>query len=309
MQDKQNTGLPTKARGYITICQQACNKVHGFKELYQQFDRFTNISGKSRSMFTNYSRQLAHIALYYNQLPTELDAEQVMEYLHRVKLKGTPSATFFKFTVYGMRAVCKLNGLSYRQFCLPSIEQSRKLPTVLNNTELKQLMKACRLLKHKLLIGLCYGCGLRCGEVRNLLVGDVDLERRMVHVRQGKGGKDRVLPLGYLLCRGLRKYLATEKPSTFLFTGNSGEALSQRGAQLIMSSAVKKAGILKIHVSLHTLRHTFATHLLEQGVSILTIKELLGHAHIYTTMIYLQLVRPAFTTKLCPLDALYRKTS
>lgn len=307
MQNKQTTSLRGKATGYVTIVQQACDKVTGFTKLYQDLERSINVSGKSKSTLTNYGRQLAHLALHYNQLPTTLDSEQVLDYLHFVKSKGTPSATFFKFTVYGMRAACKLSGLPYQQFSLPAIEHSNKMPTVLNASEVKQLIKVCDLLKHRLLLGLCYGCGLRCGEVRNLRIGDADTERGMLHVRQGKGSKDRVLPLGTMLCRGIKEYIVAEKPRTFLFEGHNGDAFSQRGAQWVMSQALKKTSIVKEDVSLHTLRHTYATHLLEQGVNILTIKELLGHAHIDTTMIYLHLARPMLNTAFSPLDTLYKQ--
>ena len=183
MQNKPTTGLRTAANDYVTIVQQACDKVTGFTKLYQDLERSINVSGKSKSTLTNYGRHLAHLALHFNQLPTELDSEQVLDYLNFVKAKGSPSATFFKFTVYGMRAACKLGGLPYQQFSLPAIERPNKLPSVLNATEVKELFKACTLLKHRLLLGLCYGCGLRCGEVRNLRIGDIDLERRMLQVR------------------------------------------------------------------------------------------------------------------------------
>ena len=307
MQNKQTTGLRCKATGYVTIVQQACDKVTGFTKLHQDLERSINVSGKSKSTLTNYGRQLAHLALHYDQLPTELDSEQVLDYLHLVKSKGTPSATFFKFTVYGMRAACKLRGLPYQQFSLPAIEHSNKMPTVLNASEVKQLIKVCDLLKHRLLLGLCYGCGLRCGEVRNLRIGDADIERGMLHVRQGKGSKDRVLPLGTMLCRGIKEYLQAERPQTFLFEGHTGGAFSQRGAQWVMSQALKKTSIVKEDVSLHTLRHTYATHLLEQGVNILTIKELLGHAHIDTTMIYLHLAKPMLNMAFSPMDTLYNQ--
>ena len=207
-----------------------------------------------------------------------------------------------------MRYACKLRGLPYQQFSLPSIDRNDKLPVVLNASEVKALLNVSDLLKHRLLIGLCYGCGLRCAEVRSLTIADVDTERGMVHVRQGKGGKDRCLPMGVMLARGIRSYIDAEKPRQFLFEGKDGDAYSQRGAQWAISQAVKKAGIAK-EVTLHTLRHPDsyrdATHLLEQGVNILVIKELLGHARIETTMIYLQLARPAASVAFSPMDTLY----
>ena len=307
---KQPTGFPmaigTAAKDYQTIVQQASSKVTGFDQLYKDLERAINVSGKSTSTLTNYGRHLAHLALHYQQLPTELDNEQVLDYLHLVKANGSPSATFFKFTVYAMRYACKLRGLPYLHFSLPSIQRIDKLPVVLNATEVKALLNVCALLKHRLLISLCYGCGLRCAEVRTLKVADVDTERGMVHVRQGKGSKDRCLPMGIMLARGISSYIHAEKPRTFLFEGNNGKAYSQRGAQWAISQAVKKAGIVK-EVSLHTLRHTYATHLLEQGINILTIKELLGHASIETTMVYLHLARPYASVAFSPMDTLYNR--
>lgn len=307
MQTKQTTVLCTVGKNYVTIVQQASNKVTGFCELYKEMERSISITGKSKSTLTNYSRQLAHLALHYNCLPLDLDAEQVMDYLHLVKSRGTTSATFFKFTVYGLRYACRLRGLEYKQFSLPEIEKDSKLPAVLNGTEVKTLLAACKLLKHRLLIGLCYGCGLRCSEVRNLKIADADLERGMLHVRQGKGSKDRCIPLGKMLSRGIAQYISAEHPRNYLFEGNDSEALSQRGTQWVVYQAVKRAGIRK-EVHTHTLRHSYATHLLEQGVNILTIKELLGHAHIETTMVYLHIAKPSAQTVFSPLDTLYQQS-
>lgn len=306
MQTKQTTGLRTAANDYVTIVQQACNKVTGFSLLCKEMERSISISGKSKSTLTNYLRQLAHLALHYNCFPLELDAEQVMDYLYLVKSRGTTSATFFKFTVYGLRYACRLRGLEYKQFSLPEIEKNTKLPAVLNGAEVKALLAACKLLKHRLIIGLCYGCGLRCSEVRKVQVADADIERGMLHIRQAKGSKDRCIPLGKMLCRGIAQYISAEHPRQYLFEGNDGEALSQRGTQWVVGEAVKRAGIRK-EIHTHTLRHSYATHLLEQGVNILTIKELLGHAHIETTMVYLHIAKPSAQKVVCPLDTLYNQ--
>lgn len=307
MQTKQTTGLRCAASDYVTIVAQASAKISGFDQLYKEMERSISVSGKSRSTLTNYGRQLAHLALHYNCLPVTLDKDQVLDYLHFVKAKGTPSATFFKFTVYGMRYACKMRGLSYVQFSLPEIERPDKLPVVLSQQEVRDLLKVCTLLKHSILLATVYGCGLRCAEVRQLAIADVDLQRGMLHVRNGKGGKDRYVPLGNMLVRGIKKYLEAEHPHRWLFEGTNGECLSQRGTQWAVSQAVKKAGIIK-DVSTHTLRHSYATHLLEQGLDIVTIKELLGHAAIETTMIYLHIAKPSANTAFSPLDNLYKKS-
>lgn len=302
----QTTGLRPMDKEYVTIVKQACDKVTGFEQLYKEMERAICITGKSKSTLTNYSRQLAHLALHYNCFPLELGAEQVMDYLYLVKSRGTTSATFFKFTVYGLRYACRMRGLEYKQFSLPEIQKDVRLPVVLNGDEVKGLLKACKLLKHRLIIGLCYGCGLRCGEVRNLRVADTDIVRGMVHIKQGKGSKDRCLPLGKMLCRGIAQYISAEHPRTWLFEGVDGEAMSQRGTQWVVGEAVKRAGIRK-EVHTHTLRHSYATHLLEQGVNILTIQELLGHAQIETTMVYLHIAKPSPQTVFNPLDTLYKQ--
>ena len=126
----------------------------------------------------------------------------------------------------------------------------------------------------------------------------------MLHVKQGKGSKDRCLPLGKMLCRGIAKYISAEQPQQFLFEGVAGEGMSQRGTQWVVAQAVKRAGLRK-EIHTHTLRHSYATHLLEQGVNILTIQKLLGHAHIETTMVYLHIAQPCTQTVFSPLDALY----
>jgi len=306
MQTKQTTGLRCAANDYVTIVAQASAKVSGFEQLYKDMERSISVTGKTHSTLTNYGRHLGHLALHYNCLPTELDSDQVLDYLHHVKSKASPSATFFKFTVYGMRYACKLRGLSYTQFSLPAIDNVDKLPVVLSQQEVKDLLKSCSLLKHSILLATIYGCGLRCAEARQLAVADVDFQRGMVHVRHGKGGKDRYVPLGDMLSRGIAKYLDAERPRRWLFEGVNGNALSQRGTQWVVSQTVKKAGIIK-EVTTHTLRHTYATHLLEQGLDILSIKELLGHESIETTMIYLHIAQPSSHKPFSPLDNIYKK--
>lgn len=289
----------------------------GFEDLLYRFERTISVLGRSRSTFENYSRHVASISLHYGKLPTDLDPEQVEEYLFMLQKRSqTPSQTYFKHTVYGLRFLLKSEGLPYEYLHLPAIKKEKKLPIVLSKPEVWRLLKACQLLKHKLLIGLLYGCGLRCLEVRSVRLCDLDFDRKQLRVVQGKGKKDRYVPLSEHLIRGLKKYIETEKPQEYLFNGQPmGRAggdfdsrYSQRGVQWVVKQACKRAQISK-EVHVHTLRHTFATHLLEDGLDILSIKNLLGHEDIETTMIYLQIAQIETHKAFSPLDTLFEQCS
>lgn len=159
----------------------------------------------------------------------------------------------------------------------------KRLPVVLSREEVLKIINVIRNPKHKLLISLAYGAGLRVSEVVNLRVQDLDFERKLVYVRQGKGNKDRVTLLPEKLVFELRERLIGE--NDYVFVSNWGGKLTSRTAQKIFSNALAKAGIFK-DATFHSLRHSFATHMLENGVSIRYIQELLGHRDIKTTQLY-----------------------
>jgi site-specific recombinase XerD len=193
---------------------------------------------------------------------------------------------------------------------LPSMERPKKLPVVLSRSEVKQLLKTPKLLKHRLVLAMLYGCGLRCFELRNLQLKDLDFDRRMLHIRQGKGRKDRYVPLADMQIRGLKKYIAAENPSIWYFTSNDRKgdpvALSTTGVQWIVREARKHSGIQK-EVTTHSLRHSYATHLLEMGLDIISVKNLLGHADIQTTLTYLHVAQLGRQKPFSPLERLYDK--
>lgn len=302
-----------------TLIDQACRQVIGFSPFYQKIKKRIVISGKSPSTLRNYCTHLAKLALHFNQVPTEIDPDQINDYLYQVKVEhNTPSDTYFKFTVYGLRFAYRMAGMDEERIQLPKIKHSKKLPIVLSREEVKRLLKAPKLLKHRILLGLLYGCGLRCFEVRSIKIADLDFDRKLVHVRYGKGSKERYVPLCDLLIRGLKSYIEAEQPQTWLFNGKEQEItrtrggdfdsrFSQRGVQWAVKEAVKHADILK-EVSVHTLRHSYATHLLEEGLDIMTIKALLGHECIENTMIYLHVAQSGRVKPFSPLDRLYPNT-
>lgn len=271
-------------------------------------------SGRSASTLKNYSRYIARISLHYNALPTELSEDQIEDYLHGLLRDSSPSESYFKHTVYGLRFLFRLEGLQDKRIALPSIQKEKKLPIVLSRMEVKALIKKATLLKHRLLVCLLYGCGLRCSEVRGIMLQDIDLDRGMLLVRQTKSKKDRYVPLGNLLVKGITRHIAAENltlslagSQAYLFTGNDYDSrYSQRGVQWAIKMLSKKAGIHK-EVSVHTLRHSYATHLLEDGLDIVSIKDLLGHSHIETTMVYLHIAQSGRRKPFSPLDTLYHK--
>lgn len=193
---------------------------------------------------------------------------------------------------------------------LPTIERPKKLPVVLSWSEVKQLLKTPKLLKHRLVLAMLYGCGLRCSELRNLQLKDLDFDRMALHIRQGKGRKDRYVPLSLIQIRGLKKYIVAENPTIWCFNGNDRKGnpaqLSAMGIQWIVREARKHSGIQK-EITTHSLRHTYATHLLEMGLDIMSLKDLLGHADIQTTLVYLHVAQLGRQKPFGPLDRLYKK--
>jgi len=166
-------------------------------------------------------------------------------------------------------------------------KKEKKLPQILSKEEVKKLFEALRNSKSRLMASLMYACGFRVSELVNLKLGDLNFPERIGHVRQSKGKKDRIFNIPGFLLEDLEEQCVLQKKAgeEFLFTGRSGK-LSTRNLQKIISSASKRAGLSNIHC--HTLRHSFATHLLESEVEIRKIQELLGHADLSTTQIYTQ---------------------
>ncbi|WP_242589747.1 tyrosine-type recombinase/integrase [Kaistella haifensis] len=282
--------------------------------------------GRSKRTFDNYSRHVAALALHFGKVPTELDPEDIKDYLFELQKRSkTPSQSYFKHTVYGLRFLLKTEGLPYSYLHLPAIPKVKKLPTILSREEIWRMLQSAELLKHKLLIGLIYGCGLRCMEVRNIKLQHLDFDRKMLHIVQGKGSKDRYVPLSEHLIRGLKTFISIENPDQYLFNGNHNRNIeeidlkthqnalqkpdfdsrySQRGVQWVIKTISKKAGITK-EVHTHTLRHSYATHLLEEGVPIIMVQKLLGHERIESTMEYLHVCQLSDQKPHSPLDTVF----
>lgn len=180
---------------------------------------------------------------------------------------------------------------------------SFKIPIVFSQEEIKKILETCENIKHKAILTTIYSCGLRLSEVTNLQIKDIDSVAMTVTVRQGKGNRDRVVVLSPKLLTLLRIYFLEYKPKTYLFEGQSKEKYADRSVQLILKKTLAKAGIVK-NGSIHTLHHSYATHLIEQGTDVRFVQELLGHKNIKTTLIYTHLTDATKRKIKSPLDNL-----
>jgi len=288
------------------IVDEAILTVEGFEKVFKVIHQNTVLKGQSKSTFHNYLRRVALISIHFGRLPENISDDEINEYLTALALDPrSPSRSSFKHMVYGLRYYFRHIGLNKRAVALPSLKNDTKLPVILNRSELKELFNAPKLLKHRIILALAYSAGLRSQELIKLKISDIDFERRTIHIRQSKYKKDRIVPLSKYIAKGLKKYISVEHPDTWLFNGKEPDGrYSPKGLSWVMREALKKTGIQK-KVNLHSLRHSYATHLLEDGVNIVTIKQLLGHATIQTTMIYLHVAQLPHTPPHSPLDTLY----
>lgn len=290
----------------FTIVEQAVIAVPGFENVVKKLEQQVILRGQSDSTLQNYIRRIALFVLHFEKLPEQLDEDQINEYLTALaRDPKSPSRSSFKHMVYGLRYYYRLLGMNKQAIALPSLKRDTKLPVILNRQELKELFRAPKLLKQRIVLTLIYSAGLRGQEVINMKISDVDFERTTIHIRQSKYKKDRIVPLSPTMAIGLKKYLKAENPHIWLFNGKQPESkYSVRGLSWVMRENLKKTSITK-DVNLHSLRHAYATHLLEEGLNIVTLKELLGHAEITTTMIYLHVAQCKHIKAHSPLDTLY----
>lgn len=287
------------------IIDQAKKEINGFSSMFARMEQKVILGGLSNSTLLNYGRCIAKISLYFHQIPIQLEDEQIDGYLQYLLTKQNPSLSYFKHTVYGLRYLFRIYDLDDKAIRLPSLKKENKLPVVLSHKECKRLFKSSEMLKHRILLCLIYSAGLRSQEVRNLKLSDIDFDRMMIHIRQTKYNKDRYIPLSPLVAQGLKKYIKAYHPKVYLFNGKSlNTPLSDKGLQWAMKQAVKQSGITK-EVTPHSLRHSYATHLLEYGMDIDTLRKLLGHAHLTTTIIYLHVARLGSSKPFSPFDRLY----
>jgi site-specific recombinase XerD len=268
-------------------------------------DNLLALKNYSASTRKNYSNWLKYFLYHFEgQKPSSITPPAVLqflqEYRHSPKWTATTQNQLISAIKFFYEQVLKQPPLALD---LPRAQKPQQLPGVFAPEEVKAILEACQNLKHKTMLCLAYASGLRVSEIVQLKIKDVDSKRMVLHIRQAKGMKDRQTMLSEKLLLLFRAYYKEYTPKVWLFEGQSGGQYSTRSVQLVLDLAKKKAGVTR-KGSVHTLRHSFATHLFEGGTDLLSIKELLGHNSLRTTMVYTHVSTKHLSKIQSPLDKL-----
>jgi len=239
---------------------------------------------------------------YFDQPLEHISESELQEYFYFLVHKKKASYSYQKQIALGLKLF--YNELFKRnlnlEFLLPKFKP-KTLPVILSQKESKSLINSIKNLKHKSMVSVAYGSGLRISELLNLKIADIDSDRMTLRIIGAKGNKDRYVPLSIKALKLLRLYYEQYQPKVYLFEGQKGGKYSMTSFNAVLKRAANAARLTK-KVTSHTLRHSFATHLLENGTDIRVIQKLLGHNSIKTTMIYTQVTSPILEGVKSPLD-------
>ncbi len=247
------------------------------------------LRNKSPRTIETYVLRVVQFTRHFGKSPEQLGPEQLRAYQQHL-LSRQVSWSMFNQSVCALRFLYNVT-LSRPHLIqhLPFAKRPRTIPTVLSPEEVVRLLEAALPGRDRTLLDVAYVCGLRLKELLGLQVRDIDSARMVLHIRHGKGQKERVVPLSPQLLERLRDYWREYRPATWLFPGmRCGEAITGGTVQRMCQRTAKRAGLTK-RIHPHTLRHSFATHLLEAGVDLLSVQALLGHSHFNTTAKYLHI--------------------
>lgn len=267
--------------------------------LRQKMIAALELNGKSPSTVESYVREVYLVSKFYGKCPDLITEDELIRYLLHRKNVNKLAPTSMRICYSGIRFFFeRVLARPWRIFALLHARRELRRPMVLSRDEVRQILEAAQPFHNQVYFTTVYSCGLRLHEGLHLEIGDIDTQQRMLHVHRGKGAKDRVVPLPEKTLILLRQYWKTHRHSHLLFpaTGQNHQQastatspMSRTSVQGAFFKARLKAGINKRGISLHSLRHSYATHLLEAGVPLPTIQRYLGHSHIETTMVYLHL--------------------
>ena len=274
-------------------------------KLREQMKMDLKLKGYSPKTQVAYLGYMKNFVRYFGRSPAKMGEKEIREYLYHLitgKNLGDSSinSAYSALKFFYETTLCR----DWNVAKIPRRKTEKRLPVVLDGSEIKQLLAVTTNLKHRALLMTTYSAGLRVSETAHLKVCDVDSKRMQLRVAQGKGKKDRYALLSPVTLNLLRDYWRQYRPFSWLFPGRSPERpISTRSIQKVFKDAKRKAGIKK-PATVHTLRHSFATHLLEAGTDIYRVQKLMGHTTPKTTAIYIHLRRQDLLKVVSPLDSL-----
>ena len=285
---------------------EAINLDQGHIQKIQQFSYWMRSKRYSESTIGTYTDALRIFLRFYSgKAVAEINNEDIVRFNNEYVLAQHLSASYQNQVVNAIKLFFKT--VENKNIDIDSVHRPKRekvLPNVLSKEEVKAILNAPRNIKHKAMLSLIYSCGLRCGELLNLRPEHIDSKRGLVIIRKGKGKKDRIVPLSDKILGLLREYYKACKPINFLFEGQQkGEKYDERSLQNVLKQSIAKVGISK-PVTLHWLRHSYATHLLESGTDLRYIQELLGHSRSSTTEIYTHVSNKQLQKITSPFDTL-----
>ena len=259
----------------------------------------------SEKTIKDYTRHIVWYTKYFGRSPAELGEAEIKQYLHHLLVEREVSWSYVNVAYSALQFLYeKTLKRSWNVDKIPRPKTGLKLPDILSDNELLGLFDATNNFKHRIMLMVTYAAGLRVSETAKLKLSHIDSDRLQIKVEQGKGRKDRYTLLSAPLLPELRNYYRQYRPLTYLFEGKKpGVPLSTETIQKVFKGAKESAGIKK-KATVHTLRHCFATHLMENGVDVITIRKLLGHRSLQTTLHYIQIRQEHIRTVLSPLDKL-----
>ena len=274
-------------------------------KLREQMKMDLKLNGYSPKTQAAYLGYMKNFVRYFGRSPAKMGEKEIREYLYHLitgKDLGDSSinSAYSALKFFYETTLCR----DWNVAKIPRRKTEKRLPVVLDGSEIKQLLAVTANLKHRALLMITYSAGLRVSETAHLRVSDIDSKRMQLRVAQGKGKKDRYALLSPVTLNLLRDYWRQYRPFSWLFPGRSPERpISTRSIQKVFKDAKRKAGIKK-PATVHTLRHSFATHLLEAGTDIYRVQKLMGHTTPKTTAIYIHLRRQDLLKVVSPLDSL-----
>ena len=258
--------------------------------------RLRGFSNETIRTYTFYNKKFLD---FIKKHPKNVSEKDVKLYLSNLIEKGASNSTI---ALVKSALLFLYSEMLDKKFNIKTPKIPKKVPVVLTREEVRKLIDSVSNKKHKLILELLYSTGMRLSECVNLKVRDIEFDEGVIWVRKGKGSKDRIIILSKKLSDDLKSFVSNSEGDSFVFKGKSGN-LSKRAVQKIVGNSAKRAGISK-KVSPHTLRHSFATHLLESGVDIRKIQVLLGHSNLSTTQIYTSVSKSELKKIKNPLDEL-----